>query len=84
MRYFWIFCLVTFFSTPLFAEPTVLMAQKKLKALGLYQGPLDGFLGSKTNAAIRRYQIRKDLIITGELTEETLRSLKIIQPPASK
>ena len=67
-----------------YADPTTLWVQKKLKALGLYHGTVNGTPGSKTNAAIRRYQIRKGLTITGELNEETLRCLKLrpsAEPP---
>ncbi len=60
-----------------FGESTILLVQKKLKSLGVYHGPLDGLIGSQTNAAIRRYQIKHGLTITGELSEETLHSLKI-------
>lgn len=61
-------------------ERTILIVQRKLKTLGLYHGTVDGLLGSKTNAAIRRYQVKKHLTITGELNEQTLRSLKITVP----
>ena len=60
-----------------FGESTIFLVQKKLKTLGLYHGPLDGLIGSQTNAAIRRYQIKHGLTITGELNKETLHSLKI-------
>jgi peptidoglycan hydrolase-like protein with peptidoglycan-binding domain len=81
---FFLFFFIAFFSMYLsvFAEPTVFIVQKKLKSLGLYLGTIDGLPGSKTHAAIRRYQIKNRLTITGELNEETLRSLKIL--PASK
>ncbi len=85
MRRFFIFFLIVFLNASLSfsAEPTVLIVQKKLKGLGLYHGPIDGLSGSKTNAAIRRYQIKNRLPITGELNEETLHSLKI-SPPSQK
>lgn len=60
-----------------FGQSTIFLVQKKLKAMGVYHGPLDGLIGSQTNAAIRRYQIKHGLTITGELNAETLHSLKI-------
>jgi len=59
------------------ADDTLLLVQKQLKADGYYRGPLDGQGGSQTAAAIRRYQLAKDLRVTGALNEQTLQSLRI-------
>lgn len=78
-RFLIIFFLIVFLGAhaSVCADSTILAVQRKLKTLGLYRGVIDGIPGSKTNAAVRRYQIKNNLIITGELNEETFRSLKI-------
>ncbi|MEO6052548.1 MAG: peptidoglycan-binding domain-containing protein [Chthoniobacterales bacterium] len=74
--------LLCLLATPLFAGDAIQTAQKKLKNLGLYDGSVDGSMGSQTSAAIRRYQVNNKLKITGELTPETLRSLGIVESSA--
>src|SRR5881227_1412936 len=49
--------------------------QQALKDQGFYYGEVTGDKDADTTAAIRRYQIRNGLQITGDLNEETLRSL---------
>jgi peptidoglycan hydrolase-like protein with peptidoglycan-binding domain len=48
-----------------------------LKDQGFYYGEITGRKDGDTTAAIRRYQIRNGLKITGELDSETQRSLRI-------
>jgi len=57
------------------ADSTVQQAQEELKAQGYYFGQIDGDKNADTIAAIRRFQIRNGLQVTGELNEETLRAL---------
>jgi len=59
-----------------FTMPRVMMMQRALLRAGFNPGPIDGIIGSKTKAAIRRYQKAKGLA-TGAITLETLRSLGI-------
>lgn len=66
------------------ADTVVLAAQKKLQEMGYYQGRLDGAAGSQTAAAIRRYQVAKKLVVTGELNPQTLDSLGLPRPPAAR
>ena len=61
----------------LHADEQVRAVQDQLKAQGFYYGNVDGDLGSETSAAIRRYQIRNGLQVTGTLTQETLGALKV-------
>lgn len=61
------------------ADTTVRAAQQKLQEMGLYAGAVDGIAGSQTAAALRRYQLREGLKVTGRLNRETLESLGI--PP---
>jgi len=64
------------------ADPAIESAQQKLKDDGFYYGEINGRKDADTTAAIRRYQIRNGLQITGELNAETLRSLGLSSKPA--
>ena len=55
------------------ADQTIRSLQQTLKDQGFYYGAVTGDKGSETSAAIRRYQIRNGLQVTGEINEETLR-----------
>jgi len=65
------------------ADSAVQSAQQKLKDGGFYYGEINGQKDADTTAAIRRYQIRNGLQITGDLNTETLRSLGINSKPPS-
>jgi peptidoglycan hydrolase-like protein with peptidoglycan-binding domain len=61
-------------------EPTLAQirkAQERLKAAGFNPGSIDGLLGAKTKAAVRKYQVSKGVEGTGALDEKTLRSLGV-------
>jgi len=49
--------------------------QQKLKDQGFYYGEVTGQEDADTKAAIRRYQIRNGLKVTGEINAETQKSL---------
>ena len=51
--------------------------QQALKDEGFYYGEVNGDMNANLTAAIRRYQIRNGLQVSGELNDETLRSLGI-------
>ncbi len=59
------------------ADETIRKAQARLHEQGFYYGSIDGVSGDETTQAIRRYQIRNGLAITGQLNDETLRSLQL-------
>jgi peptidoglycan hydrolase-like protein with peptidoglycan-binding domain len=59
------------------ADQTTSMVQQTLKDQGFYYGDVNGEKTADTTAAIRRYQIRNGLQITGEIDAETLRSLGV-------
>jgi peptidoglycan hydrolase-like protein with peptidoglycan-binding domain len=71
------------------ADDTVRSVQQSLKDQGLYYGNITGDKSAETSAAIRRYQIRSGLKVTGEVDPETLRSLNVnsnsaLSQPSSK
>src|ERR1700693_2135090 len=51
--------------------------QQALKDQGFYYGEVTGEKDADTSAAIRRYQIRNGLQISGDLNDETLKSLGV-------
>ena len=61
----------------LFADPVMESVQQALKDEGFYYGEVTGNKDADTTAAIRRYQIRNGLQITGELNDETLKTLGV-------
>jgi peptidoglycan hydrolase-like protein with peptidoglycan-binding domain len=61
----------------LFADPKIENVQQALKDEGFYYGEVTGNKDADTNAAIRRYQIRNGLQITGDLDDETLKALGV-------
>jgi peptidoglycan hydrolase-like protein with peptidoglycan-binding domain len=63
------------FAGSLWADEFTRELQQRLKDQGFYYGDVDGQPGDETSAAIRRYQIRYGLKVTGQVNDETLRSL---------
>ena len=59
------------------ADPLVESVQQALKDEGFYYGEINGDMNANLTAAIRRYQIRNGLQVSGELNDETLRSLGV-------
>jgi len=57
------------------ADETIGQAQQALKDQGFYYGEVTGEKNTDTTSAIRRFQIRNGLQVTGELDNETLRLL---------
>ena len=65
------------------ADETIRSVQQTLKNQGVYYGSITGDKSAETTAAIRRYQIRNGLQVTGELSPETLDALKNSNSTAS-
>jgi peptidoglycan hydrolase-like protein with peptidoglycan-binding domain len=61
----------------LFADPVIESVQQALKDEGFFYGDVTGNKDADTAAAIRRYQIRNGLQITGDLNDETLKALDV-------
>src|SRR5436305_7495014 len=59
------------------ADDLIRNVQEALKDQGFYYAEITGTKDSDTTAAIRRYQIRNGLQITGDLNDETLKSLGV-------
>jgi peptidoglycan hydrolase-like protein with peptidoglycan-binding domain len=59
------------------ADQLVERVQQALKDQGFYYGEVTGEMNANVAAAIRRYQIRNGLQVSGELNSETLQSLGI-------
>ena len=59
----------------LYADQAIRSLQQTLKDQGLYYGKVTGEKSAETSAAIRRYQIRNGLEVTGDINEETSRSI---------
>jgi peptidoglycan hydrolase-like protein with peptidoglycan-binding domain len=68
---------------PVHADETIRSVQQSLKDQGFYYGNVTGDKSAETTAAIRRYQIRSGLKVTGEVDPETLRSLNVNSNSAS-
>lgn len=64
------------------ADQTTSAVQRSLKDQGFYYGDVTGQRNADTTAALRRYQIRNGLQITGDIDAETLRSLGVGQGKA--
>jgi peptidoglycan hydrolase-like protein with peptidoglycan-binding domain len=59
------------------ADDQTRAVQQALKDQGFYYAAVDGNPGPETDAAIRRYQIRQGLDVTGKLDAQTLASLNL-------
>ena len=57
------------------ANDDIRQAQRELRAQGFYNGPIDGALNDKTQAAVYKYQGQNGLSVTGSLDQATVRSL---------
>jgi len=77
MRNLILFFLAILMTGSLFGDEQTRAIQERLREQGFYYGEVDGHGGDETSAAIRRYQIRHGLRVTGEANEETLHSLGI-------
>jgi peptidoglycan hydrolase-like protein with peptidoglycan-binding domain len=61
----------------LFADEAVRRAQEELRKRNLYFGDINGQTNPELVEALKRYQSRKGFPATGDLNDETARSLKI-------
>lgn len=66
------------------ADEALRKAQQALHDQGFYYGKVDGAPGDETTQAIRRYQIRNGLAVTGLLNDETIQSIAKTGSPAKR
>lgn len=59
------------------SQTHVAAAQQALQKEGLNPGPIDGYLGPRTTAAVREFQQKQQLQVTGQLDPETLGRLGV-------
>lgn len=64
------------------ADEMLRRAQQALHEQGFYYGAVDGAPGDETTQAVRRYQIRNGLAVTGVLNDETLNAIAKTGPAA--
>jgi peptidoglycan hydrolase-like protein with peptidoglycan-binding domain len=58
------------------------LIQERLRTEGVYAGPVDGELNAQTEAALRQYQQKRGLPVSGAADEATLKQLQIELPPS--
>jgi peptidoglycan hydrolase-like protein with peptidoglycan-binding domain len=59
---------------------SVKLIQERLKAERVYAGPVDGELNAQTEAALRQYQEKQGIPVSGAADEATLKELQIELP----
>jgi peptidoglycan hydrolase-like protein with peptidoglycan-binding domain len=84
MKTFVVLCLLLLAGLfPSRADELMRRAQEELRKRSFYFGEIDGRKTKEVSGAIRRYQERKGFAATGELDDDTLRSLEIMSGPAT-
>ena len=61
-------------------KDNVKLIQERLKAERVYAGPVDGELNAQTEAALRAYQEKQGIPVSGAADEATLKELQIELP----
>jgi peptidoglycan hydrolase-like protein with peptidoglycan-binding domain len=56
------------------------LVQERLKAEGVYAGPVDGEMNAQTEAALRAYQAKQSIPVSGAADEATLKQLQLELP----
>jgi peptidoglycan hydrolase-like protein with peptidoglycan-binding domain len=64
----------------LLTKDTLKLAQARLTAEGVYASPVDGEVNAQTEAALRAYQQKQGLPVSGAVDEATLKQLQIKLP----
>jgi Putative peptidoglycan binding domain len=64
-------------------DSTVQAVQTQLTQQGYYNGPADGIFGPTTRDAVAKYQIAKNLNVTGSLSPDMLQSLGLPRATSS-
>ena len=64
----------------LITKDNLKLVQERLKTEGVYAGPVDGEMNARTEAALRAYQEKQGLSVSGAADEATLKELQIEVP----
>jgi peptidoglycan hydrolase-like protein with peptidoglycan-binding domain len=64
----------------LLTKDNLKLVQTRLQAEGVYAGPVDGELNAQTAAALRAYQQKHGLPVSGAADQATLKQLQIELP----
>jgi peptidoglycan hydrolase-like protein with peptidoglycan-binding domain len=62
------------------SKDNVKLVQERLAAEGVYAGPLDGEMNAQTEAALRAYQQKEGIPVSGAADEATLKQLQLELP----
>src|ERR671919_2597879 len=62
-------------------QDQIQLVQERLRAEGFNPGPVNGVLNAQNEAAIRQYQQKQGIPVSGALDEATLRELQLPAPP---
>jgi peptidoglycan hydrolase-like protein with peptidoglycan-binding domain len=65
----------------LLTKDQIQLAQERLKAEGFDPGPVNGVLNPQTETALRQYQEKQGIPVSGALDEATLRDMQLSVPP---
>ena len=68
----------------LLTKDNLKLVQERLQAEGVYAGPLDGELNAQTEAALRAYQQKHGIPVSGAADEVTLKQLQIRIPSTTE
>jgi peptidoglycan hydrolase-like protein with peptidoglycan-binding domain len=60
------------------------LVQARLKAEGIYAGPVDGEMNAQTEAALRAYQQKQGIPVSGAADQATLKQLQLELPAGSQ
>lgn len=61
-------------------KDNIKLIQERLTSEGVYAGPIDGEWNAQTAAALRQYQEKRGLPVSGAADEATLRELQVRLP----
>jgi peptidoglycan hydrolase-like protein with peptidoglycan-binding domain len=64
----------------LITKDNLKLVQERLKTEGVYAGPVDGELNTQTEAALRAYQEKQGLPVSGVADQATLKALQLELP----
>jgi peptidoglycan hydrolase-like protein with peptidoglycan-binding domain len=64
----------------LMSKDNLKLVQERLKAEGVYAGAVDGIMGPQTETALRRYQEKQRIPVSGAADEATLKQLQLELP----